>query len=171
MLFDFDSLIEKEILQNSSEVRMSCSDGFSAPELVRGRRKEICEATDIYSLGAIVFYKVFGKVPSSWDRSFGAKYDLLAYLFFIKDCSRFLPIRAKEFDKRFELLGVDFKTSFKCSWENYAQYISCDSVRTACSGDMCKMDISHSRMPEAACGSFTTRTVSMFCIPAVPPLL
>jgi hypothetical protein len=54
---------------------------------------------------------------------FGAKYDLLAYLFFIKDCSRFLPIRAKEFDKRFELLGVDFKTSFKCSWGNYARYI------------------------------------------------
>lgn len=75
MLFDFDSLIEKEILQNSSEVRISCSDGFSAPELVRGRRKEICEATDIYSLGAIVFYKVFGRVPSSLDRSISAKYD------------------------------------------------------------------------------------------------
>ena len=54
---------------------------------------------------------------------FGKKYDLIAYLFFVKDRARFLPIRATEFDKRFELLGVKFKTAFQCSWDNYIEYI------------------------------------------------
>ena len=54
---------------------------------------------------------------------FGGIYDLLACLFFIKDENRFLPIRSDNFDKRFAQLGIDFRTSAKCSWENYSQYI------------------------------------------------
>ena len=55
---------------------------------------------------------------------FGGTYDLLACLFFIKDENRFLPIRSDNFDKRFVQLGIDFKTSARCSWDNYEQYIS-----------------------------------------------
>ncbi len=54
---------------------------------------------------------------------FGKKYDLIAYLFFIKDRTRFLPIRATEFDKRFEILNINFKAAFQCSWDNYVEYI------------------------------------------------
>ena len=53
---------------------------------------------------------------------FGAKYDLMAYLFFLKDDTRFLPVRPTLFDKIFEILGVDFKLSHKCSWENYVEF-------------------------------------------------
>lgn len=54
---------------------------------------------------------------------FGKKYPLLGYLFFIKDSSKYLPIAPTSFDRAFEILGVDFKTSHKCSWENYSQYL------------------------------------------------
>ena len=54
---------------------------------------------------------------------FGKQYPLIAYLFFIKDKSKFLPIRTTYFDSTFALLDVDFKTTRKCSWENYQQFI------------------------------------------------
>lgn len=55
---------------------------------------------------------------------FGKKYPLLAYLLFLKDRSRFLPIAPTYFDKSFKHLGIDFKTSHKCSWENYSIYVA-----------------------------------------------
>ncbi len=55
---------------------------------------------------------------------FRRTYPLLAYLFYLKDCSRYLPIAPTFFDRAFELLGAKFKTSHKCSWENYLVYIS-----------------------------------------------
>ena len=54
---------------------------------------------------------------------FGAVYDTIAFLFFIKDDTRFLPISAGNFDKRLSLLNIDFKTKYKCSWENYNQFV------------------------------------------------
>nr|NJM04899.1 hypothetical protein [Desulfobacula sp.] len=54
---------------------------------------------------------------------FGKHYSIVAYFFFIKDRSKFLPIAPTFFDKAFELLGADFKTSRRCSWENYTTYI------------------------------------------------
>ncbi len=53
---------------------------------------------------------------------FGAKYDLIAFLFFIKDDTRFLPISPGNFDKSFEQLKIDFKTAYHCDWENYKKY-------------------------------------------------
>lgn len=54
---------------------------------------------------------------------FGRTYPLLAYLFFLKDRSRYLPIAPTFFDRAFELLGADFKTSHRCSWENYTTFL------------------------------------------------
>ncbi|MGB3975087.1 MAG: HNH endonuclease [bacterium] len=54
---------------------------------------------------------------------FGKRYPILAYLFFIKDRSRYLPIAPTYFDVGFQLLGVDFKTTRRCSWGNYITYI------------------------------------------------
>ena len=54
----------------------------------------------------------------------GRKYPLVAYLLFIKDRSQFLPISPRYMDRAFELLGIDFKTSHQCSWENYSAYLS-----------------------------------------------
>ncbi|MBB3183366.1 hypothetical protein FHR95_000907 [Halomonas fontilapidosi] len=56
-------------------------------------------------------------------RLLGRKYSLLAYLMFLKDSSRYLPIATTSFDRAFELLGVDIKTTAKCSWENYIGFL------------------------------------------------
>ena len=52
----------------------------------------------------------------------GDRYDLVAYVFFLKDWTRFMPIAPTTFDEAFRLLGVDLVTSQHCSWENYVRY-------------------------------------------------
>lgn len=75
VLFDFDSLTELKDLRDGNEDRLSYSKGFSAPELVRRKKKKICTATDIYSIGAVIFYKIFGRTPELRDREWDARYD------------------------------------------------------------------------------------------------
>lgn len=55
-------------------------------------------------------------------RLFGRKYPLIAYLYFLKDRSRYMPIAPDYFDRSFKLLGADFITSQHCSWENYTTF-------------------------------------------------
>jgi len=52
----------------------------------------------------------------------GSKYDLAAYLFFIKDDTKFMPIAPTTFDAAFERLGLVLRTSRNCSWENYSEF-------------------------------------------------
>lgn len=52
----------------------------------------------------------------------GAKYPLMAYLFFLKDMDRFMPIQPTGFDRVFAEIGFDFRTLRNCSWENYAEF-------------------------------------------------
>lgn len=52
----------------------------------------------------------------------GNRYDLVAYMFFLKDWTRFMPIAPRTFDKAFALLGAELVTAGQCSWENYRQY-------------------------------------------------
>ena len=54
---------------------------------------------------------------------FGAKYDTIAFLFFVKDDTRFLPISTSHFDIAFSFLNIDHSTSYHCSWENYKRFI------------------------------------------------
>ena len=74
VLFDFDSIIKKVELNDRSRKRISFSSGYAAPELVRSNRRKICEATDIYSIGAIAFQKLFGRVPNNMDCSISREY-------------------------------------------------------------------------------------------------
>ena len=55
--------------------------------------------------------------------TFGGKYDTIAFLFFIKDDSRFLPISPGHFDNGFAELNINYTTSFQCNWENYQGYL------------------------------------------------
>jgi len=52
----------------------------------------------------------------------GEKYPLMAYLFFLKDMERFMPIQPTGFDRVFGEIGLDLRTLRNCSWENYAQF-------------------------------------------------
>ena len=61
-LFDFDSLVP---LDNANSV--SYSKGWAAPELVQGKFSSLCNATDLYSIGAILFNKTMGRSVSNDD--------------------------------------------------------------------------------------------------------
>jgi hypothetical protein len=52
----------------------------------------------------------------------GKRYAYIAYLYFLKDKDNYLPIAPNTFDTAFEMVGIDFKTSHKCSWKNYQIY-------------------------------------------------
>ena len=52
----------------------------------------------------------------------GFSYQLIAYLFFIKNSQKYAPISQERFDAIFASLNIDFKTSNNCSWKNYLQY-------------------------------------------------
>ena len=54
---------------------------------------------------------------------FGGKYDLMATLFFIKDSTKYLPIRSSIFDDRFEFLEIPFVSNGRCNSENYFKFI------------------------------------------------
>jgi len=62
----------------------------------------------------------------------GARYDLLAYLLFLKDETRFMPILVSTFDAAFSALEMDLVTRGHCSWENFYRYnASLQDIRTA----------------------------------------
>ncbi len=67
MLFDFDSILKESELRQGVARRISFSDGFSAPELMRASLAKIGKAMDIFSIGAVLFYKLFGKKPTVFD--------------------------------------------------------------------------------------------------------
>ncbi|MDD4159958.1 MAG: DUF3578 domain-containing protein, partial [Synergistaceae bacterium] len=55
----------------------------------------------------------------------GLPYQLIAFLFFIKDNTKYLPISQKVFDDIFNKLGIgNFKTSGNASWENYSTFLA-----------------------------------------------
>jgi len=54
----------------------------------------------------------------------GRKYPLIAYLYFLKDINRFMPIQPTGFDRAFAAMNLDFSTRQQCSWENYRRFNS-----------------------------------------------
>ena len=64
-----------------------------------------------------------GRYFDYFTRVVGRRYNLIAYLCFIKSRSKYLPIATETFDAFFEECGLNFRTSKQCSWENYCDYI------------------------------------------------
>lgn len=81
LLFDFDSVIRQEELKQDSGFRLSFSEEFSAPEQIQGKIHKIGTHTDIYSIGAVLFYKLFDRKPDSRDCRISSEYnfDLMKY--------------------------------------------------------------------------------------------
>ncbi|UAM98744.1 DUF3883 domain-containing protein [Polaribacter litorisediminis] len=52
----------------------------------------------------------------------GFSYQLIAYIFFIKNHQKYMPISQEKFDEIFSSINIGFKTSHNCSWENYLDY-------------------------------------------------
>ena len=66
LLLDFDSLVKKDDICNLRT--LSYSPKYAAPELLQGRKGKVSEGTDLYSIGAIVFERIFGRTPDADDR-------------------------------------------------------------------------------------------------------
>jgi hypothetical protein len=63
------------------------------------------------------------------DEAFGAlfnlglrRYDVLSYLYFLRDWEAFAPVSPSKFDDAFKMLDIPLKTSKQSSWENYTQF-------------------------------------------------
>ena len=74
-LLDFNSIVKKNDLLNR-ETHISYTQGYAAPEQLQGKRCRISEQTDIYSLGAIVFERIFGRKATSSDGRTFSDWDL-----------------------------------------------------------------------------------------------
>ena len=54
---------------------------------------------------------------------FGAKFPTIAYLFFLKDETRFLPISPENFERSFRELNIKIILRNKCGWDVYNRFI------------------------------------------------
>ena len=54
----------------------------------------------------------------------GANFDVLGFLFFLKNSDRYLPVKSSMFDQRFKMLGVDANLSGNCNWGTYKRFNS-----------------------------------------------
>ncbi|WP_040282313.1 DUF3883 domain-containing protein [Psychroserpens damuponensis] len=71
------------------------------------------------------FFKSKIKDEKAFDQfsELGFSYQLIAYLFFIKNSQKYLPISQTRFDLIFSSLNIDLKTSHNSSWENYQEFV------------------------------------------------
>lgn len=60
-LFDVDSLVAQAELHSGRTTCYSYSREWAAPELTQGKLNKVCFATDLFSIGAILFNKVMGR--------------------------------------------------------------------------------------------------------------
>lgn len=83
ILFDFGSVESIKDIKSGKVNRVSYSENWAAPEQLQHKVKKICEATDIYSIGAVIFSKIMGRIPDVDDRKVFAdwKFDLKNTLF------------------------------------------------------------------------------------------
>lgn len=118
LLFDFDSVVAVKELKGNAPYRLSFSEGFSAPEQVQGQLARIGYHTDIYSVGAVAFYKIFGRRPEADDCRLSAGYDFSCMKY--KD-TRFQP---KLYRKMEEFFRKSLSLSVVSRWAHMEQVIA-----------------------------------------------
>lgn len=80
-LFDFDSMISMEELALAVQsgapnvLRPSYTRGYAPLEQQTGNLRQLGKHSDIYSLGAVLFYALWHKTPSAFDCASQAEYD------------------------------------------------------------------------------------------------
>lgn len=90
-LFDFDTLLELEkvkspIKLNCNNIRLSYSRGFAPIELQTSKIKRLGPHTDVYGVGALLFYLLFGYTPTSPDCEMDAVYDFTKIIYDYRKC-------------------------------------------------------------------------------------
>lgn len=81
--------------------------------------------------GERVLFNIYKNMNISLEQAFadsvsifGGKYETIAFLFYMKDDSEFLPLSSGHFEKAFELLGINHRMRYSCSWDNYNSYLN-----------------------------------------------
>lgn len=79
-LFDFDSLLSLSDIRKSdrlswSDLRLSYSKGFAPIELKTSKIRKLGPHTDVFGVGALLFYLLFGTTPKAPDCESDAEYD------------------------------------------------------------------------------------------------
>ncbi len=75
VLFDLDTVTSIKEIRDESIKALSYSSGWSAPEQIQGKYKKIGVHTDIFSIGAVLFYKIMGRNVSNEDMSVLAEWN------------------------------------------------------------------------------------------------
>lgn len=75
ILFDFGSIESIENIHSGNTKNVSYSESWAAPEQLQHKLEKICESTDIYSIGAVLFFKIMGRLPGLDDRKVFANWE------------------------------------------------------------------------------------------------
>ena len=69
--------------------------------------------------------RTFNRITFERLKECGLSYQLIAYIFFLKDCENYFPISQQRFDEIFKKLDINFKTNIQnVKWTNYASFNS-----------------------------------------------
>ncbi len=74
-LFDFDSMIPIGVHDEITKYRISYTVGFAPIEQKMGNLSQIGKYTDVYSIGALLFYLIFARIPNAADYGLDVKYE------------------------------------------------------------------------------------------------
>ena len=78
-LFDLDTVTPKAEIVTAQCIPYS--EDWAAPEQLQGQRNKICEATDLYAIGAILFEKVMGRKVEQQDCGVFAQWEFNERIF------------------------------------------------------------------------------------------
>lgn len=119
LLFDFDSVMTKEELALTGRYRLPFSDGFSPPEQIQGKIKKIDTHTDIFAIGALLFFKLFGRKATIEECRISTSFHFHEMRYFSE---KYQP-------KLFSTLEKFFKNTLSASiiprWKNMQQVMDC----------------------------------------------
>lgn len=119
LLFDFDSVMTKEELASTGRYHLPFSDGFSPPEQIQGKINKIDTHTDIFAIGALLFFKLFGRKAAIEECRISSSYEFNKMRYFSE---KYQP-------KLFHLLEIFFKNTLSASiiprWKHMEQLIDC----------------------------------------------
>lgn len=73
-LFDFDTIVSMSNIHKTDQ-KISYTKGFAAPEQQLGNDKRIGTHTDVYGIGALLFYMIFNRVPDAFACEADAEYN------------------------------------------------------------------------------------------------
>ena len=81
VLFDLDSVTSIEDIKSGKVKCVPYSKGWAAPEQMQGHINNLCPATDIYSIGAVLFQKLFERDITPADTGLFADWDFDGEIF------------------------------------------------------------------------------------------